>query len=186
MKYCHYSDIEKACLHRLQLQGKTPSQVAVMMGRDLSSVARHFKTNTRKSKASSKGAGRPCALTQSQVDRIANTLQKMITAANSEYQVTAGMVRRALRLKCSDKLVLNALHSRGIRFRPMREKPVRTEKDEKDRLEFAKLHRGKPTKFWVDGVHAYSDKKFFPAYLTPEGRAFPTEYGSDMDTSWLH
>ena len=111
-------------------------------------------------------------MTQTQVDRIANTTQTMITAANSEYQVTAGMVRGALRLKCSDKLVLNALHSRGNRFRPMREKPVRTEKDEKDRLEFAKVHRGKSTKLWVDGVHAYLDNKFFPAYLTPEGRAY--------------
>ena len=143
-QYSHYSDIEKACLHRLQLLGKTPSVVAEMMGRDLSSVMRHFKRNTDKTKKSPRGAGRPRRLTEGQIDRLAKTTKKMVKAANSEYQVTAGMVRRALKFKCSDKLVLNALHSRCIRFHPMREKPVRTEDDEKEHMALAKLHGGKP------------------------------------------
>ena len=170
--YSQHSDVEKACLRRLQEQGKTPSMIAEMMGRDLSSVARHCKRNLCKKGKFVKGVGRPRGLTEAQIDRIAKTMKQMVLAANSEYQITAGMVRRALKLKCSDKLVLNALHSRGLRFHPMREKPVRTEQDEKERLAFARLYGGKPIKFWVDGVQAYLDNKFFPAYLSPEGRAY--------------
>ena len=97
-QYSHYSDIDKACLHRLQLLGKTPSVVAEMMGRDLSSVVRHFKRSTDKTKKSPRGAGRPRRLTEGQIDRLAKTTKKMVKAANSEYQVTAGMVRRESKL----------------------------------------------------------------------------------------
>ena len=69
-----------------------------MMGRDLSSMARHFQKNPG-AKGLSKGAGRPRSLTKNQVDRIADTTARAVTAANSEYQVTDGMVRRALKLQ---------------------------------------------------------------------------------------
>ena len=145
--YSHFTDIERDCLRRLQGLGKTPSEVAEMMGRDLSTVVRHFNKTKGKANKSREGAGRPRALTERQVDRIVRTTHEMVTAANSEYQVTAGMIRRALLLECSDRLVLNALHSRGIRFRKMRAKPVRTENDEKERSAFGKEYGGKPSWF---------------------------------------
>jgi hypothetical protein len=92
--------------------------------------------------------------------------------ADAEWQVTAAMVRGALKLKCKDRVVLNALHSRGIRFHPMREKPIRTADDEKDRKKFGHAHSKKPVGFWETDVHAYLDNKFFPHYPNAAARSY--------------
>ena len=47
-----FADLEEACLCRLQLVGETPSAVAKMMGREFSTVVRHFKTNAGKANKS--------------------------------------------------------------------------------------------------------------------------------------
>ena len=86
----------------------------------------------------------------------------MIAAANAEWQVTVGMVKNALKLKCCDRVVLEALHKQGVRFRPMREKPVRTKEDEKERCKFGKDHADSPGSFWTQSVHAYLDHKNVP------------------------
>ena len=96
----------------------------------------------------------------------------MIAAANAEWQVTVGMVKNALKLKCCDRVVLEALHKHGVRFRPMREKPVRTKEDEKERCKFGKDHADSPGSFWTQSVHAYLDNKTFPVYLSGIGRAY--------------
>ena len=57
--YRHFSPDEEAALQRLMSQGKTPTQVAEALGRDLSSVARHFKYTGPKP-----SVGRPPALTK--------------------------------------------------------------------------------------------------------------------------
>ena len=145
--YTHMAAAKKNMIVKWQNAGKTPSQVAELLSRDPSSVCRHFKRNAENLGKFIAPVGRPRKLTEMQLDRVEETLGKMVTAADSQYQVTAGMVRRALRLRCSDKTVLNALHQRGIKFRPMREKPVRTESDEKERLRFATTHSVKPKSF---------------------------------------
>ena len=86
----------------------------------------------------------------------------MIEAADGLYQVTVGMVCRALKLKCTDRPLLNALHEHGVWFHPMREKPVLTPEDIKDRLSFAREHSHKPVVFWEQCVHAYLDNKNSP------------------------
>ena len=75
-------------------------------------------------------------------------------------------------MKCSLRRVSDALHSRGVRFHPMREKPIRTEADERDRLAFAKKYAQKPARFWADSVHAYMDNKSFPVFLNSAGRSW--------------
>ena len=168
--YTHYSTAEKDLLRRLQDKGKTPSEIAELMDRDISSVNRHFQCNVSKTKV--RPVGRPKALTEKQIDKLVDTAERMIQAADSLYQVTAGMVRRALKLKCTDKTVLSELHNRGVWFRPMREKPVRTEADEKDRLDFGKEFSVKPETFWTDKVDGYLDNKILPVYLTGPARTF--------------
>ena len=68
--------------------------------------------------------------------------------------------------------VQDALRSRGVRFRPMREKPIRTADDEKDRLAFGNRHAKKPLGFWASGIHAYLDNKMFPIYPNGQGRTY--------------
>ena len=78
----------------------------------------------------------------------------------------------ALKLKCSVRRVHDALRSRSVRFRPMREKPIRTADDEKDRLAFGNRHAKKPPSYWVNGIHAYLDNKMFPIFPNVRGRAY--------------
>ena len=173
-RFKHFSTVENECLRRLQKKGKSPAQVAELMDRDLSSVNRHFKTNKATTKTR-KPVGRPPALTEKQIDRVVDTTERLTQAAGrsrTPYQVTASMVRSALRLNCKDRVVLDALHSRGITSHKMREKPIRTDEDAAGRLQFGKDNADKPAAFWTSGVHAYLDNKFFPAYLTGAARTY--------------
>ena len=54
----------------------------------------------------------------------------------------------------------------------MREKPVRTEADDQDRLSFAKEYNAKQADFWAKSVHGYLDNKTFPVFLSHAGRAY--------------
>ena len=166
--YRHFTEAEKKFVKESKAAGLSPSEVADELERDVSSVARHFKNS-----GSPAGlVGRPAALTKQVIDKLVATAASMTKAAESKYQVTASMVKKALKLKCCDRVILNALHQRGVSFHPMREKPVRTEQDEKDRLKFAKTHAEKPASFWEKSVDAYMDNKYFPVYLTGAARTY--------------
>jgi hypothetical protein len=172
-KYTHFSQEEKDRLHKLQDEGKSPSRVAELLGRDLSSVNRHFQRNAAPTKKAPKPVGRPPALSEKQVDNVAATAENLIQAAakkHKPHQVTAGMVRTALKLKCTDKVVLNALHSRDVWSHKMREKPVRTDEDDKARRRFGDDYHEKPACYW-DKI-TYLDNKFFPVYPTGKARSY--------------
>lgn len=166
----HYSDEEKEFLAKWHEEGKTPTEMAELLGRDLSSVFRHVKAMSSKKKA--KPVGRPPSLSPKEVDRIVSKAKDLIKVADSKYQVTASMIRTGARLTCCVRTVLDALHSRGLYLHPMREKPVRTEEDEQCRLEFATTYGTKPLSFWAKTVDAYLDNKWFPVYLNARGRAY--------------
>ncbi len=74
--------------------------------------------------------GRPAKLKEAQVDVLARKVEVLTRAADAKFQVTVGMLKKAAGLKCCNRVILDALHSRGIYLRPMREKPLRTEEDE--------------------------------------------------------
>lgn len=168
--YTHYSPAEVAAVGRMKAQGKGAQEVAGALGRDVSSVARHFKR--LESAGHVKPVGRPPALTTAQVDLLVKRAEKMIEDADCHYQVTSSMVKAACKIKCSDSVVLEALHSRGVYFHPFREKPLRTEDDVLDRAKFAKDNKSKPASFWETGVHAYIDNKWFSPYLTSSARSY--------------
>jgi len=171
--YTLFSQDEKDQLRRLQDRGKTPTQVAELMDRDLSSVNRHFQRNTGQLKPAARPVGRPPALTEEQVDKVVKRTEKMIATANGEYQITASMIRTACRLKCKPREVLEALHSRGITAHNLRDKPVLEPEDVVDRLRFANAYKDKPINFWSgEHVHAFLDNKQLPAYLTHRARKF--------------
>ena len=170
--YTHFTDSEHSLLSRWQAEGKTPTEVAKLLDHDLSVVARHYKRNDDTILAAVRRVGRPPALTERQAARAVEVAQTMIEAADGHYQVTVGMVRRALKLKCCDRTVLDALHKEGVWFHSMREKPILTPDDVKDRHKFACAHCRKPASFWEQCVHAYLDNKNFPLYLTGKARAY--------------
>ena len=170
--FTQFSSAELGRLRALQEQGKPASEVATLLGRDISSVCRHFKRNRQKTGKAVRPVGRPSALTDAQVDRVVSATEKMVKAADGTYQVTAKMVKTSLKLKCCLRTLRQALHARGVRFHPMREKPVRTDSDDKERLQFAMEHHKKPASYWANSVHAYIDNKSFPVHLTGPGRTY--------------
>ena len=110
-------------------------------------------------------------MTPAQIDRLVAVATEMIEDAECNYQVTASMIKTVLKLKCSEKTILQALHGRGVWFRPFREKPLLTEDDVKAR-KFATEYGPKPVTFWTQTINAYLDEKFFTPYLSPAARAY--------------
>ena len=110
-------------------------------------------------------------MTAAQIKRLLVLANEMIEDADCKYQVTAGILKKAMRLKCSEKTILRALHEEGVWFRPFREKPLLTDEDVEARKKFAAAHVQKPVTFWARTINAYLDEKYFTPYLTPAARA---------------
>ena len=91
------------------------------------------------------------------MDRLVEVATQLIEDVDCLFQVTSIMLKAALKLKCREKTILRALHDRGVWFRSFREKPLLTEDDAKDRLQFTKAHAKKPFTFWTRTISAYLD-----------------------------
>ena len=165
----HMSDEEIGLLRRWHGEGKGPTEIAELLGRDRSTIVRRVARLSSRKKA--RPVGRPVKLTKEKIDLLVQKAKEMIKVADAKYQVTADMIRKGAKVKSSVRVVLDALHSRGVYMRPMREKPVRTDKDEQERFAFSKTYASKPASFWDSKVDAYLDNKFFPSYLTGAARA---------------
>ena len=168
--YCHYTQEELRLLAQWVTEGKQATEMAELLDRDLSSVWRRLER--LETGETSEAVGRPRALKPEQADRLVSLANQMIEDADCQYQVTAAMLKGALRLKCSQKTVLEALHERGIWFHTFREKPLLTDGDIHDRHKFGKNHSSKTQSFWTKTIKGYLDEKYFTPYLTPAARAY--------------
>ena len=166
------SSDEKRLVAEWHKRGKRAAEVARLLGRDKGTISRHFAALLKKGPKIEKNVGRSCKLTPKVIDRLVSKANAMIDVADAKWQVTAAMIKKSLKLSCSTRLVLDALHSRGIYMHPLREKPVRTDEDVAKRFAFAQEYPKKPMSFWSDKVHAYLDNKFFPVYLNRRGRDY--------------
>ena len=166
----HYTQEELSLVAKWVKQGKQPTEIASLLDRDLSSVVRRMqRLETGQAVAP---VGRPKGLTPGQTERLVQVANDMIIEADTEYQVTAAMLKVALKLKCSEKVILEALHDKGVWFHSFREKPLLTGDDVKDRKKFGQDHSEKPLSFWDKTVDGYLDEKYFTPYLTLVARAF--------------
>ena len=145
--------------------GLKPSVVASRLGRSKSTLTRLLVKQVAR-----KQQGRPPLLSKAQVDFLQRRLHDMIVQANAEHRVTVAMLRKSAKIKASCRVILEALHERGVYFRKLREKPVLTPTDVKERLAFAKLHKAKSAAWWNEHVHGFLDGKHFKTYLTPAAR----------------
>ena len=100
-------------------------------------------------------------MTSSAVDKLQAKLEAMVQKADGKYEVTVTALRRASRTKASTRTILKALHARGIYFRRLREKPVLTEDDVRDRKAFARKFRKKTQAWWNRTIHLIIDVKQF-------------------------
>jgi hypothetical protein len=142
-------------------QKMRPSLIAKDLGRDKSSITRAiFKKHLYK-----KGVGRKKAITPKMVSKLSAKAKAMVKKADGEYEVTVTMIKKACRVKACNKTVLREFHKRGIYFRRLREKPVLTAADKKDRLRFATEYKGKPKSWWAKKVDAFIDNKHWAVCL---------------------
>ena len=152
---------------------KKPAEIAELLHRNKSTITRHCVKLVVKKKQ-----GRKPALSEAQKDQLVKKVEYMIKKAKGEWRVTADMVRKTLRLKVSTKCVLGALHSRGIYFRAMRQKPLLTEQDIMDRHQFAKTYARKTKQWWLHHIQLTIDVKYFRVYLDKEARSRAAKEGT--------
>ena len=80
------------------------------------------------------------------------------------------MAHKRFRKKVSIRTVANALHGRGYYFRELREKPILTPDDVKERYDFAKRFRHKSAAWWLRHAHLHWGNKCFKVATTHKGR----------------
>ena len=168
--FTHWSQKEGELLKRWHTEGKTVQEIADLLQRDETTIRRQMKLS--RARGGRRRVGRPRLLTPKQEKKIVRTADRMIEQADGEWQVTADMVKQALKLKCCTRVFLEAFHKRNIYFHSMRQKPLLTKADVERRSSFAEEYYRKPVSFWTDKVHAFVDNKFFPTYLNANARAF--------------
>ena len=142
-----------------------PSAIAERLGRDKSVITRLLIQQVPRKKQ-----GRPPALTSPQAERLQKLVATLVRKADCRYTVTAAMVRKASKLKVSDRLIRDTLHKAGVYFRKLREKPVLTEEDIRARLAFGRKYANKSALWWQKRLHAVIDGKSFKVYLNNDGR----------------
>ena len=173
------SEDERKLAKKWYSQGKKPSEIGNLLGRDTSSVTRLLCLQKPVKKQ-----GRPCSLTTAQVDFLEKKLDQMIVAANGQRTVTVQDLKKAAKSKASCRSILRALHDRNIYFRKLREKPLLTPEDVKARFQFAKTYRSKSAAWWVDRIDAFIDGKHFQVGLgkNPPVRIYSVPLGRPSKT----
>ena len=105
---------ESDFLRRWSVEGKTATEIAELLQRDVTTVRRRMR---RCLAAHQGGAGRPRALTPKQEKKVVRAAEQMIRQADGEWQVTADMVKAALKLKCCTRVIREAMHRHGVYLR---------------------------------------------------------------------
>ena len=157
-----YKDDNKSCY-----------EIAKLLHRKTTTIVNHVRIRRRPKKQ-----GRPRVLSDTQLRAAATKLRAMVRAAHGEYEVTAAMLRKLLRLKITARTLQRALHRLGIKWHRFRVKPLLTREDVKDRHAFGKDFSGKRVAWWLQHVHMHIDVNKFSVYLHGKARAHAAREGS--------
>ena len=118
-----------------------PADIARTVDRDLSCVV-HLLKQTR----APNPVGRPAALSETQVDKAVKVVDLMVDKADACSEVTVAMLLRRCRFKCCERVLSNALHSRGYYFHTPRKKMILTPDDVAARFAWATKYNNKTAK----------------------------------------
>jgi len=162
-------------MKRLHGEGFGIKKIAKLLGRGPNTVSKHvFKHHSRHPK---KPVGRPHKLNETTVNKIISTHSKLLAEAKEKREITLKMVKSRMRLKCSERTVSRSFAAKGIRFRPLYEKPDFSDGDKKERLAFAKEHAHRTAGHWAAFPRAVIDNKAFPVYLNGKARDLAARRG---------
>ena len=115
-----------------------PADIARTVGRDLSCVVRLLKQTRVPNRI-----GRPAALSEAQIDKVVKELERMVDKADACEEITVTMLLRRCRIKACERVLSNALHSRGYWFRALRKKMILTPADVAARFAWARKYKNK-------------------------------------------
>ena len=149
-------------------EGLGVKTIAKRLERSTDTVSKHvFKKNKRGKK---KPVGRPQTISDERFSTIMSTYEAMLAEAKNSAEVSAGALKRRMRLKCSLKTLHRAFWARGVYLRPMYEKPTLTLDDKKARIAFAKKFKNRSAQQWAKAPDAIIDNKVFQVYTTGKAR----------------
>ena len=80
------------------------------------------------------------------------------------------MVMRRCRVKVCDRVVADALHARGYRFRKLRSKMILTPDDVEKRYAWSKKYKDESREWWLETVQIHLDNHHFKVATTSKGR----------------
>ena len=164
----HVTPQEAALMKRLHDEGIGVKKVAASVGRSSDTVSKHvFKKHFRQTTQ----VGRPVVINEAKFKQLQKGYQKMLREVTGK-EVTINMLKRKLKLKCSNKSISRAFWQHGIHFRPLYEKPDLSTSDVKARLAWAEAHKHRSSQQWNRYVHAIIDNKTFQVYHTGQARAY--------------
>ena len=143
--------------------GEEPSEIGEKLGRDQSTICRILFTARKKPGK----VGRPRALSDAQVDRLAKKTQELVQKNEKrtpKRDVTKKQIKHSARVKASLRTISRRFKERKITFGPYKEKILLSADDKAERLKFAKKHAGKSPAQWNKSLHAVIDNKWFQVY----------------------
>ena len=149
-------------------EGLGVKTIAKRLERSTDTVSQHvFKKNKRGKK---KPVGRPQTISDERFSTIMSTYEAMLAKAKNSAEVTAGALKRRMRLKSSLKTLHRAFWARGVYLRPMYEKPTLTYDDKQARIAVAKKFKNRSAQQWAKAPDAIFDNKVFQVYTTGKAR----------------
>lgn len=165
-QYKQVTDREEELMRKWRKEGRPYSDIMSLTGRSKQTVVDH----TSKKKTESAGSGRPAIITEAVFKKLQRALTKLQKKADAEWEVTVDAVKKLAGVTACDKTVLDYFHQKGIWFRPLRQKPLLKDGDEKLRSDFVAQHRGRTKVQWLKKPHAIIDNKHFQCVGNAAGR----------------
>ena len=141
-----------------------------------STVYRYINGETHRRSRGEK-RGRSKSLSKAEEWMLCKTRKRLVQAADGQRRVTHAEVHRksCLRKKVCQRVAMDALRARGVRYRRPREKIYITAADAKIRKKTCDAWKKKRQSYWngsaAKSVKAYIDGKAWPIPLTPAQRA---------------
>ena len=143
-------------------EGMNSNAIAALLNRAPSTIRRRLGKAPRRT-------GRP-KMSEKDYKKCHRALVAMQKEARGKAEVTAAMVRRRSGVSYCERTIRDAFRSHGTPFKKLREKPMLTADDVKERLAFAEKYHTKSKRSWLSHPHAIIDNKKFPMYIDHKGR----------------
>jgi hypothetical protein len=103
---------------------------------------------------------------------VVKAMDKLQKKAKGGKEVTMAMARAEAGVTASDRVCKDAFHANDVTFTKLKEHQILQPGDEKLRLEFANLRKGRSAEAWVNRPHAVIDMKAFQIFTEGKGRNY--------------